>query len=72
MDDEMAEQMAEDINVALEPIHDLCTINGELSMSYEQVELNLMKLLDKWYAAGFKEGVADERYTREMSELQDE
>lgn len=73
--DAMDEKMAEEIYAALQPLryfHDEYDEGMSFDKYHEKAELLLLGLLDKWYAIGFKDGVADERYTREMSEQYDE
>ena len=63
-DDAMAETMADDIWTALEPLrdyHDNYDEGMDFDKYHEKVEMRLMKVLDKWYGAGYKDGVADEK-----------
>ena len=72
-DDVMAETMADDIWAALAPLreyHDEYDEGMSFDKVHEQTELLFMKVLDKWYSAGFKDGCADERMVREVSDEQ--
>lgn len=68
-EDAQAEQMAEAVYAAMEPLRDWFAriengvpISGtKFEQAHEDVELLLMRLLDKYYGAGFKDGVAEEQ-----------
>ena len=63
-DDAIAEAMANDIWDALAPMrhfHDDYDEGMDFDKHHEKAELALMKVLDKWYSAGYKDGVAEEK-----------
>ena len=63
-EDAMAEKMAEDVweaLAALREYHDEYDEGMDFMKCHEQVEGLLMKVLDKWYGAGYKDGVAEEK-----------
>lgn len=63
-EDAMLEKMAEEIFEALKPLrhyHDEYDKGMSYEKQHEEAEFLLMKVVDKWYAAGFKDGAANER-----------
>lgn len=66
------EQMAEDVYDAMKPLREWFNKaplgQTEFEKAHEDAEILLMKLIDKYYGNGFKDGVTDEKYTREMTE----
>lgn len=67
-EDARAEQMAEDISEALRPIWGWVDPNkvdlASFERAVEDTEILLMKLLDKYYDGGFKDGVVMEEALR--------
>jgi hypothetical protein len=71
-DDAVTETMADDIWAAMEPLryyHDNYDPDMDFDKYHERAEINLMKVLDKWYSAGFKDGVADEKASWEYGPI---
>ena len=75
MTDSQLERMSEEIEKALEPlrewfqkIEDGRPIRGtDFETAHEDVEILLMKVVDNWYGAGFKDGVAEEKASWEYN-----
>jgi hypothetical protein len=57
MDDDLAEQMADEIWIALAPLrlyHDEYDEGMSFDKKHEEVEMNLMRLLEEYYNKGTK------------------